>query len=511
MKASSDVRSFRSPRLRFAADMERARAEAAVVWVATDGDRPRALSPFPAATRDMVAAWLKERHVFKGEEGEVAILPGVSEGGPQRVALAGVGEFRRIEPWRIERAAAAAAKALAAHHPRAIAWPLEIEPASLRSDPARLARHVACGATEGPYRFQRFHSKPTPRAPSEMVLVGASGGDGAVRRAAEEGAIEGATLNEVAELANLPANEATPTVLASRARRLAHAAGLSCRVYDAADLRRERCHALLAVAAGSRQAPRLILLQYAGTRRGARPIALVGKTLTFDAGGLSLKPAMNMEWMRYDKCGGMAVLATVLTASRLRFPHPVVGLLAAAENLPDGGAARPGDIVRARSGRTIEIVNTDAEGRLVLADALSIAADFRPAIMVDVATLTGAARIALGEQASALCSPDESLATALMEAGRRSGDRVWPLPLWPEYDKMLETPFADIKNSGDGSAGTIAGAAFLRAFVPEGMPWAHLDIAARAWIEKEQPHRYPGATMAGARLLIEWLRTLTPQ
>jgi leucyl aminopeptidase len=205
----------------------------------------------------------------------------------------------------------------------------------------------------------------------------------------------------------------------------------------------------------------------------------------------------------------MAVLAALLIAARLRLRRPLVGLLAAAENMPGGAATRPGDIVRSRSGKTIEIVNTDAEGRLVLADAFSVAGDHAPEVMVDLATLTGACIVALGHTFSALVGNSQRLADQLVRAGRASGERLWPLPLAPEYREGLRSPFADVKNvSGDGAAGTIVGGAFLEHFVPEGTAWAHLDVAGTAWEEKDQPYGPAGATLFGAKLLIEWLRDL---
>ncbi len=231
---------------------------------------------------------------------------------------------------------------------------------------------------------------------------------------------------------------------------------------------------------------------------------VVGKAMMFDTGGISLKPGKNMEWMKFDKSGGLAALATVLLAARLKLPRPVVAYIAAAENMPGGNATRPGDIVAARNGKTIEILNTDAEGRLMLADALSFAAEEKPAAVVDIATLTGAVVIALGREATGMMANDDRLAAELTRSGEATGERLWPLPLWPEYDEMLKGAFADLKNIGDGTAGTIAGGAFLKQFAPAGVPWAHLDIAGTAWLETEQPHGAPGATLVPARLLADW-------
>jgi len=503
---------FRPLSLRVASAAEIRKADAAVLLAADDEGRPiLATRGFPPAWRAAIEVFLSRKGVFKAGIGETVVTAVPGDRGATWLAVAGCGAASLIEERHVERAAAAAFKALRSRRPARVGLFADIEtPSAAALPPDTVARRLVRGAAEGLYRFDAYRSDAEPAAAPELLLAGPV--SAATTRAVRLAAIEGATLNQVADLANRPGNAATPEAIADECRRLARAAGLSCRIYDRAALRRERCGALLAVAAGSRREPRVVVLRYAGAGAGRRrrPIVLLGKTLTFDSGGLSLKPSAGMEWMRYDKCGGMAALAATLAAARLRLPHPVTGILAAVENMPDGGAARPGDIVRTRSGKTVEILNTDAEGRLVLADALSLAADLKPAAIVDLATLTGAARIALGPQASALCCEDEALSAGLIAAGRAAGDRLWPLPMWPEYDEMLKTPFADLKNIGDGSAGTIAGAVFLRAFAPKGVPWAHVDIAATAWLEKEQPHRVAGATLSGARMLIEWLRTVPP-
>jgi leucyl aminopeptidase len=286
---------------------------------------------------------------------------------------------------------------------------------------------------------------------------------------------------------------------------------VKCAVADETALRRDRCLSVLAVGQGSANPPRLVTLTYPGKRRKEPPVVLVGKTITFDTGGISIKPSRNMEWMKYDKSGGMAALAAVLLAARLKLDHPVVAILAMAENMPGSRATRPGDIVRSRSGKTIEIINTDAEGRLVLADALSIAAGLRPRAIVDLATLTGACVVALGHVAAGVMGNDETLLKGLQAAGDAAGERLWPLPLLPEYGEALKTPFADLKNVGEEGAGAIVGGAFLEAFVPAGVPWAHIDIAGTAWEEREKPYGAPGATLFGPGLLVEWIRRLPPK
>jgi leucyl aminopeptidase len=368
---------------------------------------------------------------------------------------------------------------------------------------AEAVRRIVRGAATGSEQFDVFKSSPAGTAAPSVTIAGARP-TAALRHAAASAATEAEILGDVRRLANLPGRDATPEFIARECRRMARRHGFACRVHDRAALERMGCRALLAVGQGSRNEPRMTVLTWRGAGR-AKPVALVGKTLTFDSGGISLKPGKGMEWMRYDKSGGMAVLVAVATAAALRLPVNVTGILAAAENLPDGGATRPGDIVRARNGTTIEILNTDAEGRLVLADALSVAADLKPAAIVDLATLTGAVIVALGHHVSALLGSDDALGTRLREAGEASGERLWPLPLWPEYDRQLRSDFADLPNIGEGGAGTIIGAAFLKRFVPAGVPWAHVDIAGTAWDEKPSPHRGAGATLVGARLLVEWL------
>lgn len=450
---------------------------------------------------DMVRAWARHAE-FKGEPGDVGLFPTWGRMACTHVVAAGIGALPAADPWRVERAAAAAVRLAVRHGARSIAF---VCPADFGPDGA-LLRALARGAVTGLYRYDTFRTSADahPAAGIRSMTLCGPADAAANRRALEAGTAEGEVLNEVADLANLPGCCACPQDIADAARRLARRYGLRCTVWDERELARRGCHALLAVGKGSRTPPRLIVLEHRGKGRGA-PLALVGKTITFDSGGLSLKTPKSMELMRNDKSGGMAVLAAMVTAARLRLPRRVVGLLAAAENMPGSGATRPGDIVRSKSGTTIEILNTDAEGRLVLADALSVAADFQPAAIVDIATLTGAASIALGRCVAAILSRDDALTAALRAAGDARGERLWPLPLWPDYDADLRTPYADIKNSGDGSAGTIIGGTFLKRFVPETIPWAHLDIAATAHDEKERSWRGEGATLFGARLLVEWL------
>jgi leucyl aminopeptidase len=461
-----------------------------------------------ASSRDLrpVLDEIRLRTRFKGTAGSALFWPLPPGAGAPALIVAGAGS-KATAAVGVERAAAAAAQIARKNRIPALAFELSDGPAAKGLDASLFAFRIARGVREGDYRFESYLSDLTSTGPALQRIVFWGAGAGAVAKAARQGAKEGAVFNEVRDLANQPGNVATPAAIADVATDLARRYGLRCTVLKRSELEKAGFRALLAVSQGSRNDPRLIVLEHAGKRPSSQqPLVFIGKTLTFDSGGLSIKPSKGMEWMRYDKCGGMAVLAAMAAAGALSLPIPAVGILVAAENMPDGNATRPGDIIRSLGGPTIEILNTDAEGRLVLADALAWSKRFRPAAIVDLATLTGAAVVALGHAAAALLSTDDALSDRLRNLGERSGDRLWPLPLWPEYDSALESPFADLKNIGDGSAGTISGAAFLKRFVPPDVPWAHLDIAGTAWEEKETSWRSPGATLFGARLITEWLR-----
>lgn len=370
----------------------------------------------------------------------------------------------------------------------------------------KAVRALAIGFVEGtiPPRSMSTATSTFKSTDLELCLPSSADSKG-LAHVAGRGLAIGQILNEVRALANRSGGEIGPQELAEEAKKFAKRHGLTCEIWDHRRLKKEKCGAFLAVGRGSHRPPCLIHLRYRGSARSTAPTVIVGKTITFDTGGISLKPGKGMEWMKFDKSGGMATLALMgIVGSVLKPDRPVVGLLAAAENMPGGGATRPGDVVRARNGKTVEIVNTDAEGRLVLADTLDVAAQYRPACLIDLATLTGAANIALGRPYSAILSNNPKLCETLREAGEASGDRVWPLPLHADYRALLKSPFADLKNIGDGSAGTIIGGIFLEYFVPSGVPWAHIDLTS-AWEEQDKPHRAAGATLFGAALVSQWL------
>jgi len=303
------------------------------------------------------------------------------------------------------------------------------------------------------------------------------------------------------DLGNLPGNICTPEYLAGQARSLGRRSpNLHVRVLTEQQMKTLGMGALLSVSRGSRQPAKLIVMEYRGGKTGEKPVVLVGKGLTFDAGGISLKPAAAMDEMKYDMCGGASVLGTLTACTQLQLPINVIGLVPASENLPDGDANKPGDIVTSMSGQTIEVLNTDAEGRLILCDTLTYAERYKPAAVIDIATLTGACVVALGAPASGLMSNDDALADEVLAAGLNAGDRAWRLPLWDDYQEQLDSNFADMANIGGKGAGAITAACFLSRFTKK-YRWAHLDIAGSAW--KTGPEK--GATGRPVPLLTQFL------
>ncbi len=302
------------------------------------------------------------------------------------------------------------------------------------------------------------------------------------------------------ELGNLPGNICTPTYLGNEAKKLGKHANLKVSVLDQKQIEQLKMGSFLSVSKGSRQPPRLIVMEYHGSKKPGNPVVLVGKGITFDSGGISIKPGAAMDEMKFDMCGAASVFGTLSAVAELKLPINVVGIVPTCENLPDGNANKPGDIVTSMSGQTIEILNTDAEGRLILCDALTYSEKFKPRAVIDIATLTGACVIALGKQASGLLGNDQSLIDKLLNAGNKSDDRAWQLPLWDEYQEQLKSNFADMANIGGREAGTITAACFLSRFSKK-LKWAHLDIAGVAWDSGANK----GATGRPVPLLVNYL------
>ncbi|NJD89835.1 MAG: leucyl aminopeptidase [Betaproteobacteria bacterium] len=400
-----------------------------------------------------------------------------------RVLLVGLGKERELGESGFRKAVDTAIRALRSTGATEATFFLT-EVALRKRDVAFRIEQAVLGIMEGLYRFDRMKSKPpeSKRALRKVVLSvprrsDIAPGEAAVRRA--QAIAEGVHLAR--DLGNLPANVCTPAYLAEQAHEIAEEHGLHCEVLEQKDLEKLGMGAFLAVARGSRQPPKLIVLEHRGAKKkDAPPVVLVGKGVTFDTGGISLKPAPEMDEMKFDMCGAASVLGTMKAAALMKLPLNVVGIVPATENMPGGNAVKPGDIVTTMSGKTVEILNTDAEGRLILCDALTYAERYKPAAVVDIATLTGAMVIALGHVATGLFANADSLARELVHAGEASWDRAWHLPLWDDYQEALKSNFADIPNIGSRAGGAVTAACFLERFT-KAYPWAHLDIAGTAW------------------------------
>ena len=448
---------------------------------------------------------------FTGELNKTLLLyPEAGSVRATRVLVVGLGKQQDFDLERARQAAGTAARKLQALGvTRAAtvlhgggAGGLEVEEA---------AQALAEGSVLSCYRFDDYRTDKTDRERlTQLTVVEFDGRRLAnLRRGVRAGLGIAEATCLARDLINHPGNTATPRYLATRARAVARRHGLRCRVLDEAAIRKLGMGALLGVAAGSAEPPRLIVLEHGltGDRAKSRPkpLVFVGKGVTFDAGGISIKPGAGMGEMKTDMSGAAAVLGAMQAVADLGLKQPVVGIVPATENLLDGKSYKPGDVLTTLAGKTIEIDNTDAEGRLILADALTYAQRYEPAAIVDLATLTGACEIALGTHASGLLGTDDALAARVEEAGRVTGERVWRLPLWPEYREQIKSLVADMKNTGGRPGGAITAAALLAEFVGD-TPWAHLDIAGTAWSSRARPYVPRGGVGVGVRLLVELAR-----
>jgi leucyl aminopeptidase len=418
--------------------------------------------------------------------------------------VVGLGKAKDLSLDRARQFAATAARTVRARGHTSLTLPILSERGL--ASPAAVTQAMTEGALLGLYRYDQFKKVPkheqSQRIGAITLVVERTGDVAAAKRAVEKGQVLAETVYLVRDLINGPSNFVTPTYLANQARAIARQHRLKCQVIPFAQLKRLGFGGIVGVAQGSAHPAQFVVLDYRPPR-AKRTFAFCGKGVTFDSGGISIKPSAKMEQMKYDMSGAAAVLGTVKAAASLNLPVRVVGMIAATENLPSGTAQKPGDVLKTLSGKTIEVINTDAEGRLVLADCLHYAKRYKPDCVVDLATLTGACIVALGKEAIGLLTSDERLAARLNQAGKTTHERVWRLPLWREYAELMKSDVADLKNVSDtGEAGTITAAAFLEAFA-DGLPWAHLDIAGTAWTEKDKPYVPKGAVGIGVRLLIE--------
>lgn len=454
-----------------------------------------------AASKGSLKRLLKNGDI-SAQLGRCAVLTDVAGVKATRVAVVGLGKFSAFDVAKFRRALSAALQAISGTKSREILNSLTLEDVS-GAGSYYLARHTAQTVGEALYRFTAMKSgKKAPLMPLRKVgLAIAKQGDAAKsKRGAEHGAAIVAGMSLAKDLGNLPANVCTPSHIARTAQKLAREhKNLTTKIVNEAEMKRLGMHSLLSVTAGTKEPAKLIVMQYKG-KTGQKPVVLVGKGVTFDSGGISLKPGPGMDEMKFDMCGAAGVIGTMAAVAKLKLPINVNVVVPAVENLPSGLATKPGDIVKSMSGQTIEILNTDAEGRLILCDALTYSRRFKPDTIIDVATLTGACVIALGHHRTAVMSYNEKLSAKLVAAGLSSDDRGWPMPLGDEWTAELKSNFADMANVGGRAGGAITAGCFLGKFT-DGLNWAHLDIAGTAW----KSGKLKGATGRPVPMLTEYL------
>ncbi len=466
---------------------------------------PARLASLDRALAGNIAAAV-ESGDFRGKKDQKLLLYPSGSLAAKRVLVLGLGPESAIDTEAVRRAGGTAVREARSRK----AAKLTISaPRARRVKAGATAQALAEGAVLGHYRFDTYKEAEDPQGEVSAVQLSfqRAGDVRAARQGAKRGTILAESQNLARDLSNAPGNALPPAALAQAARKVAKEVGLKVRVFGVPELEKRKMGAILAVGAGSANPPRLIVLEHrpARARKDAQPLCFVGKGVTFDSGGISIKPSAAMDEMKHDMSGAATVVGAMRACALLNVPHPVVGIIGAAENMPSATAYRPGDIVTSASGKTIEILNTDAEGRVVLADALHFArTEYDPSAIIDLATLTGACVVALGRWASGLFSNNERLADRLRKAGDAVGEIAWPLPLLDGHHKAVKSPVADIKNTGGREAGSSTAAAFLAAFVGD-TPWAHLDIAGTAWTTNVTPTQPRGATGVGVRLLLELL------
>ncbi|MCB5185604.1 leucyl aminopeptidase [Methylobacillus gramineus] len=438
-----------------------------------------------------------------GKVGSILLLHGVPGVAAERVLLVGLGKERELNERSYRQAVRASIKALAGLSSGDVATFIA-EVVVQKQDVSWRVSQLVEVAVDSVYRFDRFKSKPadSKKGIAKLQVHVSQRADVA---AGEVGLKQGQALASgvsfTKDLGNLAPNYCTPTYLAEQAKALGKSHGLQVEVLEQGDIEKLGMGSFLGVAQGSVQPPKLIVLHHKKGKKNQKPVVLVGKGITFDTGGISLKPGADMDEMKYDMCGAASVLGTFKAIAELGLPLNVVGIIPTCENMPDANAMRPGDILTSMSGQTIEVLNTDAEGRLILCDALTYAERFEPQAVVDIATLTGACVIALGHHASGLFSNKDSLAQELLQAGTAAQDRAWHMPLWDDYQGQLDSNFADMGNIGGRAGGSITAACFLSRFAKK-YDWAHLDIAGTAWKSGKEK----GATGRPVPLLTEFLK-----
>ena len=440
----------------------------------------------------------------RGKQGE-HVLVYAKDRPFRRVLAISLGEQKSFEPHFLARYAGSAVRYLGRRNVEKMAIAL---PSEAAGQEAVCASFIAEGAITGSFDTTLYQERPERRLAAQQVAVLSHGFDTSqLERGIARGTALGEAVNLARRLAVTPANDMTPTHLAEEAAKVARDGGLEITVLDEEQARREGMGSFLSVAQGSNQPPKFIVLRYNGDSSSKELLALVGKGITFDTGGISIKPAERMEDMKYDMSGGAGVIAAMSALARLKPKFNVVGIVPATENMPGGRATKPGDIVKAMNGKTIEVINTDAEGRLILADALCYANKLGATKIVDAATLTGACVIALGHAASAVITNDDSFGAEFLASAKPTGERYWQMPYYEDYTTAMKSDIADLKNTGGRPAGTLTAAAFLREFV-DSTPWIHLDIAGTAYLDHDFPWQAKGPTGTPVRAFVGLVESL---
>ena len=429
----------------------------------------------------------------------------------KRIVLAGVGKKADFTTDKLRGAFATAAR-----HARSLGikeFSTSLDFMYADKSPDEIAKVVVEGVCLGLYQYTSFKTidRDKIKGMKEFAIIaGKEKQYNIIKTAAKEAEIIARAVSFARDMVSAPGNEMTPSDMAHEARKIANRKNVKLTVLNETEMKKIGMNAFLGVARGSAEPAKFIILEYRGGKKSEAPVAIVGKGLTFDSGGISIKPSEKMEEMKSDMAGGAAVMGAIMAAADLNLKVNAIGLIPATENLPGGRAYKPGDILKSLSGQTIEVLSTDAEGRLILADALTYAGRFKPAAVVDLATLTGACVIALGDHVTGMMGTDDVLKRRIKDAADATEEKVWELPLWEEYHELIKSDVADYKNHGGRSGGAITAAAFLSKFVGD-CPWVHLDIAGPAWLTKDKPYIPKGASGVGVRLIVQFLKGLQKQ
>jgi leucyl aminopeptidase len=476
-------------------------AGALVVPVFADGRLDGAAQAADAALGGAIADVFAAKEI-KGSAGELVLLHG-SQGDPKRVLVLGLGERATFKPVALAKYAGAAVRYLGKRNVTRIAFALPLEAAAHATEAAGFIVEGALGGTIDSTTYRTEPEKPILL--DEIAILSSAGGTtfdaSALEAGTERGRIIGEAVNFARILALTPANDMTPSILAARAEEIANKYGLTFHALGEDEMRAKGMGSILGVSRGSDEDARMIVLEYVGDPGSHEKLALVGKGLTFDSGGISIKPAENMHEMKYDMCGGAGVIAAMGAIAQLKPKVNVLGVVPSSENLPGPRAMKPGDILHAMNGKTIEVINTDAEGRLILADGLCYARELGATKIVDAATLTGAMVVALGHAATGTISNDDAFRDHFIDVSKSTTEKYWPLPLYDEFSVTVKSEIADLRNSTGRAAGSLTAAAFLKAFVAD-VPWIHLDIAGTAYTDAETPYLAKGPTGYPVRAFV---------